>query len=165
MYKILLPLLILFISCVTINEDSNNECSLELTENGVERFSNTVNCYDDWDVNAYSVSEKEGNISSSWGEWIVSIEFESGVDVGVGGYMQADFSKFRILQSTSGGHSYVLPPATLNEPFDFTITQYGGVGGYMQADFTGNLVQYIDLQPSQISAFEVSLSVRIVDKW
>ena len=163
MYKILLPLLILSNSCVTINENSNNECSLEIIKNGVERFSNTVNCYDDYDINYYSISEKEGDISSSWGEWIVIIEFESGVDVGVGSYSDVDFSEFEILQSTSGGHSYVLQPATLNEPFDFTITQYGDVGGYMQADFTGNLVEHIDLQSNQISTFGGSLSVQIVD--
>ena len=163
MYKILLPLLILFISCGKDNGNSINECSLDLTQNGVERFSNTVNCYDDYDINNYSVSEKELDINSSWGEWIVIIEFESGVDVGVGGYSEADFSKFRILQSTSGGHSYVLPPTTLNEPFDFTITQYGGVGGYMQADFTGNLLEPLCSQASQINTFEISLSVQIID--
>lgn len=158
MYRILLPLLILFISCGKDNGNSNNECSLDLTKNGVERFSNTVNCYDDYDTNNYSVSEKEIDISSSWGEWIVTIEFENGVDVGVGSYGAADFSKFRILQTTSGVfQNHGLPPATLIEPFDFTITQYGGVGSYMQAEFTGNL------QGNSIHSFNISISVQIVD--
>ena len=155
MYKILLPLLILFISCGKDNGNSNNECSLDLTKNGVERFSNTVNCYDDYDINNYSVSRKDLDINSSWGEWIVIIEFESGVDVGVGGYSEADFSKFRILQTTSGYQEY--HGKTPNEPFDFTITQYGGVGGYMQAEFTGNLLG------TSIRPFNISISARIVD--
>ena len=86
------------------------------------------------------------------------IEFESGVNVGVGSYSGADFSKFRILQTTNGfQENHGLPPATWNEPFDFTITQYGGVGGYMQADFTGNLLG------SSIHSFNISISVQIVD--
>ena len=158
MYKILLPLLIIFISCGKDNGNSSNECSLDLTKNGVERFSNTVNCYDDYDTNNYSVSEKEIDISSSWGEWIVTIEFENGVNVGVGSYGTADFSKFRILQTTSGVfQNHGLPATTLNEPFDFTITQYNGVGGYMQAEFTGNL------QGNSIHSFNISISVQIVD--
>lgn len=158
MYKILLPLLVLFTSCGGNNGNSNNECSLGLTKNGVERFSNTVDCYDDYDANNYSVSEKEIDISSSWGEWIVTIEFKDGVNVGVGSYSDADFSKFRILQTTSGVfQNHGLPATTLNEPFDFTITQYGGVGDYMQADFTGNL------QGNSIHSFNISISVQIVD--
>ena len=57
----------------------------------------------------------------------------------------------------------MLPPASLNEPFDFTITQFGGVGGYMQADFTGNLLEPLCSQASQINTFDVSLSVQIID--
>ena len=154
MYKILLPLLILFISCGEDNGNSNNECSLALTKNGVEQYSNTVDCSNDG-YNTYSVSEKELEIASSWGEWIVMIEFENAVNVSEGGYSDTDFSKFRILQTTSGYQEY--HGKTPNEPFDFTITQYGGVGGYMQAEFTGNL-----LGPS-IRPFNISISARIVD--
>ena len=155
MYKILLPLLILFISCGEDNGNSNDECSIRITQNGALVEDVIVDCsYDGY--NTYSVSGKDLDIG--YVEWGVWLEFEAGVVVGEGTYGADDFKTFTILHVIGSGLYYTHVP---DEQFTFTISEFDGPGGYMRAEFSGLL--WTGNLPLSPTTFRVNITSRVID--